>query len=52
MSNKNESFVFVSFKLMCDLLKVSKELLTEVCNTAQEAVTKTIPQNKKCNKVV
>ena len=51
-NNKNETFVLVSFKLMCDMLKVSEELLTEVCNTAQEAVTKTIPQNKKCKKLV
>ena len=30
--------------------KVPEELWTEVCNIAQEAVTKTIPKKKKCNK--
>ena len=27
-----------------------EELWTEVCNTVQEAVIKTIPKKKKCNK--
>ena len=27
-----------------------EELWTEVCNTVQEAVTKTIPEKKKCKK--
>ena len=27
-----------------------EELWTEVCNTAQEVVTKTIPKKKKCSK--
>ena len=30
--------------------RVSKELWMEVCNTVQEAVTKTIPKEKKCKK--
>ena len=30
--------------------KVPEELWTEVCNIAQEAVTKTIPKKKKCKK--
>ena len=30
--------------------KVSEELWTEVCNILQEAVTKTIPDKKKCKK--
>ena len=30
--------------------RVPKELWTEVCNTVQEAVTKTIPKKKKCKK--
>ena len=30
--------------------KVPEELWMEVCNTAQEAVTKTIPKKKKCKK--
>ena len=29
---------------------MTEELWTEVCNTVQEAVTKTIPKKKKCNK--
>ena len=29
---------------------VPKELWTEVCNTVQEAVNKTIPKKKKCKK--
>ena len=29
---------------------VPEELWTEVCNTAQEVVTKTIPKKKKCKK--
>ena len=32
--------------------RVPEELQTEVHNTAQEVVTKTIPKKKKCNKVV
>ena len=31
--------------------KVPEELWMEVCNTVQEAVTKTIPKKKKCKKV-
>ena len=31
--------------------RVPEELWTEVCNTVQEAVTKTIPNKKKCKKV-
>ena len=30
--------------------RVSEELWTEVCDIVQEAVIKTIPKNKKCNK--
>ena len=30
--------------------RVSEELWTEVCNTVQEAVIKTIPKKKKCKK--
>ena len=30
--------------------RTPEELWTEVCNTAQEVVTKTIPKKKKCNK--
>ena len=30
--------------------RVPEELWTEVLNTAQEAVTKTIPKKKKCKK--
>ena len=30
--------------------RVPEELWMEVCNTVQEAVTKTIPKKKKCNK--
>ena len=30
--------------------RVSEELCTEVSNTVQEAVTKTIPKKKKCKK--
>ena len=30
--------------------KVPEELWIEVCNILQEAVTKTIPKKKKCNK--
>ena len=30
--------------------RVPEELWTEVCDTAQEAVTKTIPKKKKCKK--
>ena len=31
--------------------RVPEELWTEVCNTVQEVVTKTIPKKKKCKKV-
>ena len=31
--------------------RVPEELWTEVCNTVQEAVTKTIPKKKKCKKL-
>ena len=30
--------------------KMPKELCTEVCNTVQEVVTKTIPKKRKCRK--
>ena len=30
--------------------RVPEELWTEICNTVQEAVTKTIPKKKKCKK--
>ena len=30
--------------------RVPEELWTEVCNTVQEAVIKTIPEKKKCKK--
>ena len=30
--------------------RVPEELWMEVCNTVQEAVTKTIPKKKKCKK--
>ena len=30
--------------------RVSEELWMEVCNIAQEAVTKTMPKRKKCKK--
>ena len=30
--------------------RVPEELWTKVCNTVQEAVTKTIPKKKKCKK--
>ena len=30
--------------------RVPEELCTEVCNIVQEAMTKTIPKKKKCNK--
>ena len=30
--------------------RVPEELWMEVCNTAQEVLTKAIPQKKKCNK--
>ena len=29
--------------------RVPEELWTEICNTVQQAVTKTIPKKKKCN---
>ena len=32
------------------IYRVPEELWTEVCNTVQEAVIKTIPKKKKCNK--
>ena len=32
--------------------RVSEELWTEVCNIIEEAVTKTIPKKKKCNKAM
>ena len=31
-----------------NLIRVSEELWTEVCNTVQETVTKTLPKRKKC----
>ena len=38
------------FKGLDTVDKVPKELWTEVCNTVQKAVTKTIPKKKKCKK--
>ena len=38
------------FKVFNLLQKVPEELRTEVCNTVQEAVTKTIPKKKKWTK--
>ena len=36
------------FKGLDQVDKVPEELLTEICNIVQEAVTKTIPKKKKC----
>ena len=33
-----------------DLIRVSEELWTEVCNTVQKTVTKTLLKKKKCQK--
>ena len=33
-----------------NLIRVSEELWTEVCDTVQEAMIKTIPKKKKCKK--
>ena len=38
------------FKGLDLIHRVPAELWTEVCDTAQEAVTKTIPKKKKCKK--
>ena len=38
------------FKGLDLISKVPEELWIEVCNILQEAVTKTIPKKKKCNK--
>ena len=38
------------FKGLDQVDKVPEELLTEICNIVQEAVTKTIPKKKKCMK--
>ena len=38
------------FKGLDQVDKVPEELLTEICNIVQEAVTKTIPKKKKCKK--
>ena len=39
-----------SFKGLDLIDRVPEELWTEVCDTVQEAVIKTIPQKKKCKK--
>ena len=38
------------FKRLDLVDRVPEELWTEVCNTVQEAETKTIPKKKKCKK--
>ena len=38
------------FKRLDLVDRVPEELWTEVCNTVQEAVTKTIPNKKKCKR--
>ena len=38
------------FKVLDLVDRVPEELWTEVCNIVQEAVTKTIPKQKKCKK--
>ena len=38
------------FKGLDRIDRVPEELWTEICNTVQEAVSKTIPKKKKCNK--
>ena len=38
------------FKGLDQVDKVPEELLPEICNIVQEAVTKTIPKKKKCKK--
>ena len=38
------------FKKLDLVDRLSEELWMEVCNTVQEAVTKTIPKKKKCKK--
>ena len=38
------------FKGLYLVNRVPEELWTEICNTVQEAVIKTIPKKKKCNK--
>jgi len=43
--------VTTRFKRLGLVDKVPKELWMEVCNIAQEAVSKTIPKKKKCKKV-
>ena len=40
-----------TFKELDLINRVPEELWTEVCNILQEAVTKTIPKKKKCEKV-
>ena len=40
------------FKGLDQVDKVPEELLTEICNIVQEAVTKTIPKKKKCKKAM
>ena len=42
--------VTISFKRLDPVDRVPEELWMEVHNTAQEAVTKTIPKKKKCKK--
>ena len=43
--------VMNTFKELDLINRVPEELWTEVCNILQEAVTKTIPKKKKCEKV-
>ena len=38
------------FKGLEMIVRVPEELWTEVCNTVQEVVTKTIPKKNNCNK--
>ena len=38
------------FKGLDPVDRMSEELWTEICNTVQETVNKTIPQRKKCKK--
>ena len=40
-----------TFKELDLINRVPEELWTEVCNILQEALTKTIPKKKKCEKV-
>ena len=42
--------VTITFKRIDLIDRLPEELWTEVCNTIQEAVMKTIPKKKKCKK--